>query len=277
MRCWARVEPRAGALAPGVRFATLDPHGRGDDRSGARAAEADAEAARAHTFSLPPFASLRTSSTLALLPHQLVVACGVATFWRGTWYMMDALCPADPLLSGATCLALGFGSFALIQSIAGPLLVTAAPRGPLAPAARIAALYALGVSAVATWRGVWCLLDVVSENVAGSTVAEHLLHSGVATHIGATLVLLTLGRMTAILAPPAKTGLLNDNRIWSAEPTAIRWLDWGPDKGRVEAAAPSSSLPSASAVGEAARRGTGAGTAKASRRRIQRLYSSDES
>jgi hypothetical protein len=174
----------------------------------------------------PFFASLRDSKITRLLPHQFATACGVAAFWRGTWYMMDAMAPADPLTSGLTCLTLGFTSFALGQSIVAPAITRLVPSGPLAPVARFGALYAVAVSCVATWRGVWCLVDVLSENIAGSSVPEHLIYSGCASHVGALGMLVVIGRTTAILAPPSKPGLLNDRTIWGFQPEDIRWLDW---------------------------------------------------
>ncbi|KAJ1616546.1 hypothetical protein T492DRAFT_1105951 [Pavlovales sp. CCMP2436] len=226
----------------------------------------------------PLIASKQSSSSSELLMHEFAVACGVATFWRGTWYMMDALCPADPLLSGISCLSFGFVSFAIAQSVVGPLFVQAVPSGALAPVVRIATLYWLGVSCVATWRGVWSLIDVVSENVAGTTVAEHLLHSGIASHLGAVALLLSLGRLTAILAPPAKTGLLNDNKIWDGSPPReLRsWLDWNLwHLRRQQEETFDSVLAHAQAVSNSDARTPGAKPAP--RLRIRRVYSSDES
>lgn len=223
--------PRAGALSTGLAHTRRQPTYADSTSTAAAATRRDGHeegtwpSGRA-ALTLPLIASRRTSSLAALFPHQLVVACGVATFWRGTWYIMDATFPHDPLTSGILCLSAGVGSFAVLQSLAGPLLARVAPEGPFAPVVRVVSLYSLAISVVAVWRGVWCLLDALSENVAGSTVDEHLLHSGIVSHVGAVGVLLVLGRMTSILAAPAKTGLLNDNKLWSALPETIRWLDW---------------------------------------------------
>lgn len=295
---------RSASSGPAPSEERAAPAGGASLRSGPAPSGERAAPAGGASLRMPLVASRRTSHIARLLPHQFVVACGVATFWRGTWYIMDATCPADPLLSGLTCLSAGFASFAVLQSVAGPLLVRAAPSGPLAPALRIATLYSLGVSTVAVWRGVWCLLDALSENVAGSTVAEHLLHSGVASHVGAVGLLLALGRMTSILAPPAKTGLLNDNKVWSAQPEEIRWLDWTclaqllglQPQQRHEQPPPPPHQPSASKTAaeaelveegdeaDAADGGPWSGSAWASRvrsarriRRIRRMYSSDDS
>jgi hypothetical protein len=232
---------------------------------------------------MPPIASRRSSTIEYLLPHQLAVACTVATFWRGTWYIMDALCPADPLTSGIVCLSAGFASFALGQSVVGPLLTSSFPTGPMAPIARLASLYWIAVSCVSTWRGVWCLVDALSENVAGSTVQEHLLHSGLASHVGAVALLVVIGRATAILSSPAKPGLLNDNRLWDSAPTEIQWLDWtfmGPPAAAAALAQPEAEPQPSSAREPPADAGAPAPSSRWSRirvRRIRRMYSSDDS
>lgn len=50
------------------------------------------------------------------LPTQVAVAAGVASFWRGAWYVMDgAVFPDNLAASGAASLAMGVGGIAAIQ------------------------------------------------------------------------------------------------------------------------------------------------------------------
>mmetsp|Transcript_11310 Transcript_11310/g.29429 ORF Transcript_11310/g.29429 Transcript_11310/m.29429 type:complete len:222 (+) Transcript_11310:3-668(+) len=171
-------------------------------------------------------ASRRSSGLFDLIPHQFVATCAVATFWRGAWYMMDAVFPEDPLTSGLLSLGVGFTSFMIGQSLLCPLLLTTVTSARYSPSARIFSMYTLGLSAILTWRGVWCINDVVSEHVSGQAIDRHLFWSGVISHAGAMIILVYLGRLSSVLAPPAKSALLSDTRLWFGEAQSLKWLDW---------------------------------------------------
>ena len=156
------------------------------------------------------------------VPFLCVVGAAAASFWRGSWYTMDALVfPDDVRRSCAASLTLGFGGFALAHE--------AIPRlAPATPAARGLTLYAAALSCVAAWRGVWLSWDLATGSGAASpppatppTAAEaeaerrRTLASGLASHACATALLVGVGHLTAALAPPARIGVLADRTSWA--------------------------------------------------------------
>lgn len=171
-------------------------------------------------------ASVRTSGLPELLTHQIAVTCGVATFWRGAWYMMDAIFPDDVLTSGICSIAIGTATFAVGQSLVSPVVVSNVSGRRFAPLGRILALYTLSLSCIAMWRGIWCINDAVSEHVAGLRIDRHLFYSGLASHFCAFLFLLPLGRFSAVVAAPAKNALLGDRGLWFGDMRRLAWVDW---------------------------------------------------
>ena len=164
------------------------------------------------------------------VPLLCAIGAGVATFWRGAWYTLDAtLFPDDMHSSCAASLALGFGGFATLH--------TALPRlAPASPAMRCAALYAAALANVAAWRGVWMALDLSTDAgpVASAARAppptdedradrQRMLVSGVASHACATAFLIGMSHLTSALAPPARIAVLSDRTKWAWKPS--RYLE----------------------------------------------------
>ena len=100
------------------------------------------------------------------LPLQIAVAAGVATFWRGAWYVMDtSIFPDDNLKSGAACLVAGTAGLAKLQRYAASEVHKRyiAKNIPPPPSLRYGLLYGMGLSCVAVWRGTWCKWDSLFE------------------------------------------------------------------------------------------------------------------
>ena len=100
------------------------------------------------------------------LPLQIAVAMGVASFWRGAWYVMDTtVFPDDTLKSGAACLVGGTAGLAKLQRYAASEVHRRyiARRIPPPPSVRYGLLYGMGLSCVAVCRCTWCLWDAAFE------------------------------------------------------------------------------------------------------------------
>jgi len=181
---------------------------------------------RPHSFSFPA----------AELPLLCIVGAGAASFWRGTWFMMDAaLWPDEPRTSCAACVAGGYGGFAALHQGLPRLPWNTMPRAG-ALAARGCALYAAAVCNVAAWRGTWMAWDLATGTGPGAPPAEpppaatpsladerrQLFASGLASHVGGIATLFALGHLTSVLAPPARIGVLGDRAVWASKPAP--WL-----------------------------------------------------
>ena len=150
----------------------------------------------------------------AMAATQVVTGMACATFWRGAWYAMDALIfPEDAVKSGAVTLAGGVGLFAAVQRVAGGAACAAASKHAwsMPTPTRYALMYALGLACVATWRGTWVLWDGVvgTSETAGLPLA-------IACHATGIGVLLSRGRLGAMLAPPAMPCMLRDKDVIQA-------------------------------------------------------------
>jgi hypothetical protein len=138
-----------------------------------------------------------------------------ASFWRGSWYLLDEVVfPENVLHSALASLAGGTLGMAACQG-----LVHRADRAVLPkPVARIGALYALATSCVLVWRGTWLLWDVIYENCyyalydeeVSSTDQGHLSQSGLLSHVTAVSGLVACGLFASVLAPPAAVSVLRD-------------------------------------------------------------------
>ena len=129
------------------------------------------------------------------LPVHLLVAAAVTSFWRGAWYVMDALVFPDSIaLSGGATLLGGWAGFAALHykiipsmmcraedRLAARELVMASGKSPnqqpspplQSPQQHLGwleqhlLLYALGLTVVSTWRGCWLLWDAIGEHFIG--------------------------------------------------------------------------------------------------------------
>uniref|UniRef100_A0A7S4Q3F5 Uncharacterized protein n=1 Tax=Alexandrium monilatum TaxID=311494 RepID=A0A7S4Q3F5_9DINO len=150
----------------------------------------------------------------------LLVAAAVTSFWRGAWYVMDAvLFPGDLLRSGLASLGIGWASFTVAHKAAGatqaagPDLRAAALRTP--PLRRLAVLYCLGLSVVSCWRGVWVLWDGVYERLTGTPATQDALASGLASHALGLVVVIATGHLASVTAPPALIAVITDAGAFS--------------------------------------------------------------
>ena len=222
-RATSRATPSTSAQARGwssSRGARSGSSGLG----GASNAEAHAEDV-ALSLDILPWGSL---------PLQISVAAGVATFWRGAWYVMDGcVFPDDPVRSAAASAAAGAAGLAGVQRVAAPAVLRHARSTgrPIPPHARYALLYGMGLSCVAVWRGTWLAWDVAHEALflergeRAATAAP--VTSGLASHAAAVVGLGATGYASSVLAPPAVCLLLNDD--------ALRRRDCSSDAGARDA------------------------------------------
>jgi len=90
-----------------------------------------------------------------------VIACAVASAWRGAWQLLDlGLLPAMPVASATASLALG-GSLLWIATLAQPCLFSIARRHPSRWCWIVDGLFSYcgGWCCVLVWRGAWHLWD----------------------------------------------------------------------------------------------------------------------
>lgn len=126
----------------------------------------------------------------------VVVAPAVVTYWKGTWTLMDEYVLTDrPVASAAVCAGLGV-SIGLFMCVMQNVLSTAfnPDRGRLTyyVCSRMYTCVA-GVACVASWRGVWNLLNVC--------VGDHS-RTVLATTAAAMLALAALRGLRNIVAAP---------------------------------------------------------------------------
>lgn len=170
------------------------------------------------------------------IPLLLAVGVGAASFWRGAWYVMDAvLFPDDMVASCQACLLLGFGGHALLHE-----LIPRIPAVFLAPAVvRTALVYVCALIPVFVWRGTWLSWDLATAalepylqvqarqeqpaevtDIATEANSEEalrrksLLISGLVSHTVSVVFLMRLKHLSAALAPPARIGVLSDFVVW---------------------------------------------------------------
>ena len=174
------------------------------------------------------------------LPLQIAVGMGVASFWRGAWYVMDtSIFPDDNLKSGAACLVAGTAGLAKLQRYAASEVHKRyiAKNIPPPPSLRYGLLYGMGLSCVAVWRGTWCMWDSLferfdpwafkgdagvrnGEDEESSSPGEPQMSentftffNGVASHVVAIAGLTAAGYLSSVLSPPAVCFLLNDEAL----------------------------------------------------------------
>ena len=193
--------------------------------------------------------------------RNVLVGCGAASFWRGSWYLLDDnLYPNDPAKSAASSLLAG-----TVGMVASQGLVQRALTKPSAAhlmkqqALRFGAVYTIAVSCVLVWRGAWLGWDVLYEKLhkcmhlmlhspvswhasdssfmhhsvydqlhedvsVDATDPGHATKSGLLSHVVACCFLLGLGRFASVLAPPAAVSLIRDVTVKSGATVAKRGL-----------------------------------------------------
>ncbi|KAL3769309.1 hypothetical protein ACHAWO_007508 [Cyclotella atomus] len=114
------------------------------------------------------------------LPIQVATGILCASWWRGSWYVLDhTLFPADTLRSGVASLTAGASLLAMKQYILSPayngtkILMRMLPppkdgalRTRYLQTNRFIMLYGIGTACVLTWRGTWLLWDEAGHFVA---------------------------------------------------------------------------------------------------------------
>ncbi|XRB17312.1 hypothetical protein RI054_15g71570 [Pseudoscourfieldia marina] len=172
----------------------------------ASALEKKAQSTAAAGTSAPFGGNVYVPIAVGDLPTQIACGMACASFWRGAWYIMDdKVFPGDALKSGSATLAAGVGLFAAVQRAAGSAACTAAARGWTMPAhMRHGLMYAYALACVAVWRGTWVLWDAAT----GVDVAPAVM-----CHAAGIAVLLSRGRLSCALAPPASPAMLQDSDV----------------------------------------------------------------
>ena len=213
-------------------------------------------------------APLNNNMTTPFCPHpvrlvlrNVLVGCGAASFWRGSWYLLDDnLYPNDPTKSAASSLVAGtvgmLASQGLVQrALAKPSTTHLLKQQTL----RFGAVYTIAVSCVLVWRGVWLGWDILYEKLhkgvhltlhspaswhasrtsflhhsvydqlhedssVDATDRGHATKSGLLSHVAACFFLLGLGRFASVLAPPAAVSLIRDVTVNSGANIAKRGL-----------------------------------------------------
>ncbi|KAL3757654.1 hypothetical protein ACHAWU_009499 [Discostella pseudostelligera] len=124
-----------------------------------------------------------SSSSASSLPLQISIGILAASYWRGSWYVLDhILYPNERLKSGLASLVSGSSLLALQQYILSPsyngtkTLVRLLPppdasssimsRRRYIKANRFVLLYGIATSCVLLWRGTWLLWDEAAHSIA---------------------------------------------------------------------------------------------------------------
>jgi Fuseless len=201
-----------------------------------------------------PFAKITSLRTVFF--HVFVGICS-ASFWRGSWYILDdTLFPNQKELSAISSLLLGTTGMVCVQGAiqraeawtiqiyhhtALPLQQIRAIHALL----RFGAIYSLVVSVVCVWRGTWMSWDLLyakyyhyqmkieppqksSQSSAGNdeTTTSNTIHasdpghafrSGMMSHVGAVLALCSLGIFSSVFAPPAAISIIRDRTVFSTK------------------------------------------------------------
>lgn len=141
---------------------------------------------------------------LSTLPVQIATGILCASYWRGSWYILDyTLFPNDRLVSGIVSLTAGSALLGLQQYIISPsyngtkTLVRLLPpptsislRRRYIQTNRFIVLYGIATSCVLIWRGTWLLWDE----------AAHCIADTIASYNGTTTERMS-SSSTAILGP----------------------------------------------------------------------------
>ncbi len=149
----------------------------------------------------------------------------MVSFWRGAWYILDEnLFPENAFYSATASLGLGTTGLMMTHSIADSIKAAEASyqknkRKVSFPSnysqlRRFGGLYCLSISVVSIWRGTWMMWDIGYERFhkdeVKATDPGHLQKSGSASHLFGVMGLLTIGRFSSVLAPPASISMIKD-------------------------------------------------------------------
>jgi Fuseless len=224
-----------------------------------------------------PFVACDNINTVAF--HVFVGMCA-ASFWRGSWYILDDLLyPNQKEISAVSSLLLGASGMVCVQGLihrAESLTVGMYNRYLLSThqaravhsVLRFGAIYSLVLSVVCIWRGTWMSWDLLYakyynsqldqdslETVPNSDNPErcsevvtihasdpgHALRSGLLSHCGAVVALCSLGIFSSVFAPPAAVSIIRDRTVFSTR-TSIRFLLYGKGNGATSTALKKSHL-----------------------------------
>jgi len=161
-------------------------------------------------------------------PGDAALALAVASFWRGTWYVLDSVVyPDDVVKSSAVC---GIGGVATVATATHALRSSAVNT----PCVRFyLGAYALAIGSVATWRGVWTAWDAAFEAYNSSLspidrMSDARVHavSGLCSHALAAGALVSGGAFAATFAPPISMTRQHDATVAAERKMAERmtWL-----------------------------------------------------
>lgn len=138
---------------------------------------------------------------MASLPLQIATGILCASYWRGSWYVLDhTLFPHDRLTSGVVSLACGSGLLGMKQYIISPSfngtkhLVRMLPppknislRTRYIQTNRFIILYGIASACILIWRGTWLLWDegahVVADAYSSSRLRQRLENSSGAAQL----------------------------------------------------------------------------------------------
>jgi hypothetical protein len=188
--------------------------------------------------------------------HVFVGMCS-ASFWRGSWYILDdTLFPNQKELSAISSLLLGTTGMVCVQGaiqraeawtiqIYHHTALSLQQIRAIHALLRFGAIYSLVVSVVCVWRGTWMSWDLLyakyyhyrmkveppqesSQSSAGNNETTtpntihasdpgHAFRSGMMSHVGAVLALCSLGIFSSVFAPPAAISIIRDCTVFSTK------------------------------------------------------------
>lgn len=113
------------------------------------------------------------------LVNFLIVSCVITpfvlSFWRGTWYVLDLFVfPLDTALSGWVTLSTSFGTIFLVSLVENSLTAYL-NRQRRKHQWYLALYYPLAVLSVASWRGLWTLIDYYTTISFISGIVKHVV------------------------------------------------------------------------------------------------------
>ena len=125
----------------------------------------------------------------------------VATFWRGSWVILDNVLPEDAILSGLLSISLGCIIVGVVHAARLPVPGNSRHPSNAEMLRERAYSYVLAWSGILCWHGVWELWEELTGE--GMT-------SGIICHAAALVALLSMRSLRSTLAPPACVALDDD-------------------------------------------------------------------
>ena len=112
---------------------------------------------------------------LNLIVILCVITPAVVNYWRATWYILDLFVfPDDGILSASTTLAASFGAMFLIMLVEDYLKEFLNER-TASKGLYLVLFYPLAFMTVASWRGLWMLLDYYTTTSLTSACVSHAI------------------------------------------------------------------------------------------------------